>query len=78
MGHLYLYFTVSFGVLDPVVQSIVSLTSSLRGQLVKCFTTLLPNTVIFFVENIGKAFAPSKASHIFSKQKYWRILEINL
>ena len=24
----------------PVVQSIVSLTSSLRGQLVKCFTTL--------------------------------------
>ena len=24
----------------PVVQSIVSLTSSLRGQLVKCFTAL--------------------------------------
>ena len=24
----------------PVVRSIVSLTSSLRGQLVKCFTTL--------------------------------------
>ena len=24
----------------PVVQSIISLTSSLRGQLVKCFTTL--------------------------------------
>ena len=24
----------------PVIQSIVSLTSSLRGQLVKCFTTL--------------------------------------
>ena len=24
----------------PVVQSIVSLTSSLRGQLIKCFTTL--------------------------------------
>ena len=27
-------------VLGPVVQSIVSLTSSLRGQLVKCFMTL--------------------------------------
>ena len=27
--------------LGPVVQSIVSLTSSLKGQLVKCFTTLL-------------------------------------
>ena len=26
--------------LGPVVQSIVSLTSSLRGQLVKCFITL--------------------------------------
>ena len=26
--------------MGPVVQSIVSLTSSLRGQLVKCFTTL--------------------------------------
>ena len=26
--------------LGPVVQSIVSLTSSLRGQLIKCFTTL--------------------------------------
>ena len=34
----------------PVVQSIVSLTSSLSGQLVKCFTTLLPNTLKFFVE----------------------------
>ena len=26
--------------LGPVVQNVVSLTSSLRGQLVKCFTTL--------------------------------------
>ena len=26
--------------LGPVVQSIVSLTSSLRGRLVKCFTAL--------------------------------------
>ena len=26
--------------LGPVVQSIVSLTSSLRGQLIKCFTIL--------------------------------------
>ena len=41
--------TVSQG---PVVQSIVSLTSSLKGQLVKCFTTLQPCTLIFFVEEI--------------------------
>ena len=34
--------------------------SSLRDQLVKCFTALLPNTPIFFVEKCAKA------SHIFS------------
>ena len=34
------WLACSSGNLDPVVQSIVSLTSSLRGQLVKCFTTL--------------------------------------
>ena len=33
-------FTFHIESLCPVVQSIVSLTSSLRGQLVKFFTTL--------------------------------------
>ena len=47
----------------PVVQSIVSLTSSLRGQLIKCFTNLLPNTLDIFVEKMREA---AKASHIFS------------
>ena len=37
--------------LDLVVLRIVSLTSSLRGQLVKSFTTLLPNTQELFVGN---------------------------
>ena len=36
--------------LGPVVQSIFSFTSSLRGQLIKCFTTLEPNTLIFFLK----------------------------
>ena len=54
------------GDLGPGVQSIVSLTSLFRGQLVKCFTTLLPNTLIFFVEKVREAFAIAKASHIFS------------
>ena len=45
--------------LGPVVQSTVSLTSSLRGQLVKGFTTLFPNTLIFFVEKMREAFAIS-------------------
>ena len=55
----------SYTVLGPVVQSIVSLTSLLRGQLVKCFTTLLLNTLIFFVEKM-RSFCTAKASRIFS------------
>ena len=50
----------------PVFQSIVSLTSSLRGQLVKCFTTLSPNTLIFFVEKMREAFALQKLLTFFS------------
>ena len=50
----------------PVVQSIVSLTSPLRGQLVKCFTALFPNTLIFFVEKNERSFCTAKASYIFS------------
>ena len=61
--------TVCLENLGPVVQSIVSLTSSLRGQLVKYFTILLLNTLIFFVEKKREAFALQKllkASHPFS------------
>ena len=48
----------------PVVQNIVSLTSLLRGLLVKCFMTLLQNILIFFVEKIS--FCNGNASLIFS------------
>ena len=58
-------FTISQG---PVVQSIVSLTSSLRGQLVKCFKTLKPNTLIFFVEKMREAFALQKLLTFFQKK----------
>ena len=54
--------------LDPVVQSIASLTSSLRGQLVKCFTTLLPNALIFFVEKMREAFALQKLLTVFQQK----------
>ena len=37
--------------LNPVVQSIASLTSLLKGQLVKCFPTLLSNTLVFLLKN---------------------------
>ena len=53
--------------LGPVVQSIVSLTSSFRGQLDKCFTTSLPNSLIVFVEKkMIEAFA-LRFSHIFDQ-----------
>ena len=51
----------------PVVQSIVSLTSSLRGQLVECFMTLSPNILIFFVEKMREAFALQKLLTFFNK-----------
>ena len=68
---------ISFEQLGPVVQSIVSLTSSLRGQLVKCFMTLYPNTQIFFVDIMRKAFALQKLFTFFNK-KYWRISDIKV
>ena len=54
--------------LGPVVKSIVSLTSLLRGQIIKCFTTLLRNTLITFVHKMREAlqklltFFPQKIS----------------
>ena len=52
--------------LGPVVQSIVNLTSSLRGQQFKCFTTLLPNILIFFVQENVRSFCNVKPFHILS------------
>ena len=48
--------------LGPVVQSIVSLTSSLRGQLVKCFTTDI------FVEKMREAFTMQKLLSLFQQK----------
>ena len=52
----------------PVVQSIVTLTSSLRGQLIKCFMTLLPKILIFFVEKMREAFALQKLLTFFRQK----------
>ena len=54
-----------FESLGPVVQSIVSSTSSLRGQLVMCFRTLSPNTPKFLLKN-ERSFGTAKASQIFT------------
>ena len=56
---------ILFPFLGPVVQSIISLTSSLRDQLVKCFTTLLPNKLIFLLKKMRKAFALQKLFTVF-------------
>ena len=65
----------------PVVQSIVSLTSLLRGQLVKCFTTLLRNTLkFFFGKNEGSfctALHCKSFTHFFTK-KNWHVLDTNI
>ena len=57
-----------FSFLGPVVQSIVSLTSSLRGQLIKCLTTLLLNTPKVYVEKMRDAFALQKLLTFFSEK----------
>ena len=51
MKNKKLSLNILSGVLGSVVQSIVSLTRSLRGQLIKYFTTLQPNTHIFCRKN---------------------------
>ena len=60
--------TLVFNDQGPVVQGMVSIASSLRGQLVKCFTTLIPNTLIFFVEKMREAFARKTFSHFFNRK----------
>ena len=60
----------------PVVQSIGSLTSSLRGQLVKVFMTLWLITQVFFVEKKWEKLLHCKSFSIFSNKKYWHISDI--
>ena len=50
----------------PVVQSIVSLTSSLRGQLSKCFASFITKYTDIFCGKNEKSFCTAKAFHIFS------------
>ena len=45
-----------------------SLMCLLRGQLVKYFTTLLLNTVKFFVEKMREAFAVQKLLTLFQQK----------
>ena len=51
----------------PFVQSLVILTSPLSGQLVKCFTTLLPNILIFLLKKYEKLQDCKSFSHFLKK-----------
>ena len=66
--------------LGHAVQSIVCLTSSLRGQLVKCSTTLLPNTMIFFVKKMKEAFALQMLLIFFQRKilAYFRYIHFEI
>ena len=56
-----------FVVQGPVVQSIISLMSLLRNQLVKCFTTLLPNKLKFLLKKCEKLLQCKSFSLLFNK-----------
>ena len=49
---ILLCWLLLFNVLDPVVQSIVSLTISLRHKFVKQISAKVTNTLLFFVEKM--------------------------
>ena len=50
----------------PVVQSVVSLTSSLVVKMLTVLVNTISNRQVFFAEKMWVAFADAKATHIFS------------
>ena len=54
----------------PVVQSIVSLTSSLRVISLTVLADSIHNILIFFAEKNVSSFCTAKATHIFSAKNY--------
>ena len=61
----------------PVVQSIVSLTSLLRNQLVKCWFLYNQIHWYFLLKNWEKLLQCKSFKHFFNK-KYWHIWDINI
>ena len=57
-------------VLGPVVQSVVSLTSSLRVIPLTVLADSIYNILIFFAEKNVSSFCIAKATHIFSAKKF--------
>ena len=69
-----------FILLGPVVQSVVSLTSSLRVHFVNCFSRFnIQYSDIFCWKNVS-SFCTAKATHIFFSKKFQHIcisLDVN-
>ena len=64
----------------PVVQSFVSLTSSLRVISLTVLADSIHNILIFFAEKNVSSFCTAKATHIFFSKKYQNIcvsLDVN-
>ena len=57
----------AYNIQDPVVQSIVSLTISLRHKFVKQISAKVTNTLLFFVEKVCESFA-NLQKKIFNKK----------
>ena len=53
---------------DPVVQSIVSLTISLRHKFVKQILAQVTNTLLFFVEKMWESFAVQRILTFFQQK----------
>ena len=54
----------------PVVQSVVSLTSSLRVISLTVLADSIYNILIFFAEQNVSSFCAAKATHIFSAKNF--------
>ena len=54
----------------PVVQSVVSLTSSLRVISLTVLADSICNILIFFAEKNVSSFCTAKATHIFSAKNF--------
>ena len=65
---LFLMFTIQ----GPVVQSVISLMSSLRVISLTDLADSISNIMIFFAEKNVSSFCTAKATHIFSA-KYFSI-----
>ena len=69
-SHIILIKRSKFDDQGPVVQSVVSLTSSLRVISLTVLGDSVHNILIFFAEKNVSSFCNAKATHIFSAKNF--------